>query len=267
MELNIRPAGQRGRFYPYSAGDIEKMFKKWNLIADENAMTFPHIIPEAMICPHAGYVYSGFTAHTAHRLMPRKNPERILIVGPSHYVYIEGMSIGIFDAYETPFGHIKVDREGVKFLTERHSFTFSERAHYSEHSTETQFPFVKYYNPGTTIIELIYGNVHEDELAEVIRNYLQLPGSAVVISTDLSHYYPQEQANRLDAYCLEAVRHRDLYLLDKACEACGKTGISAILQTAKSSKWQAEITDYRTSGDVSGDFDAVVGYMSAVFFG
>jgi len=265
MEL-IRKAGNRGKFYPSDAAVIEQMIKQWNLIVRENGLEFPHIRPEAVVCPHAGYVYSGFTANTAHRLIPRSRPEHILVVGPSHHVYIEGMSLGNFDAYETPFGLLKGDTEAAEYLARLYPFTFSAEAHYLEHSTETQFPFIKYYNPDTKITELIYGRVSPSEIAAVITAFKKLPRSVVVVSTDLSHYYPQEQANRLDAYCLEAVKHLDLYMLNKGCEACGKPGLAAIIETARAREWKAEVLDYRTSGDVTGDYSAVVGYMSAAFY-
>ncbi len=265
MEL-IRKAGNIGRFYPSDAEQIRLMFKKWELICQENALEFPHLKPEAVVCPHAGYVYSGFTAYVAHRLLPRKNPQRVLVVGPSHHVFIEGMSLGVFDAYETPFGLLKGDRFGGEFLTEHFDFNFSPYAHGIEHSTETQFPFIKFFNPDIQILELIYGNVSPAGLKNVIKTFMQLPGSVVVISTDLSHYYTQEQANRLDSYCLESLKHKDLYLLEKGCEACGKTGLGSIIDLGNETGWKAEILDYRTSGDVTGDYSAVVGYMSAVFY-
>jgi len=265
MEL-IRKAGNRGRFYPSDPAVIEQMIKQWNLILVENGMDFPHIRPEATVCPHAGYIYSGFTANTAHRLIPRSKPQHVLVVGPSHHVYIEGMSLGNFDGYETPFGLLAGDTEAAEYLSHVYPFTFSAEAHYLEHSTETQFPFLKYYNPDVKIVELIYGQVSPADIAMVMTAFKKLPGSVIVVSTDLSHYYPQEQANRLDAYCIEAVKHLDLYMLDKGCEACGKPGLAAIIQTAKAHEWKSEVLDYRTSGDITGDYSGVVGYMSAAFY-
>ncbi len=266
MELIIRKAGNRGKFYPVTAAEIEKMIGRWNKIIVQYDLEYKHIVPEAIISPHAGYIYSGFTANVAHRIMPRKKPERILVVGPSHHVYIDGMSMGDFDGYETPFGILEADKEGMAILQEKFPFVFAERAHFLEHSTETQFPFIKYYNPGVKIIELIYGNVSYDDLSSVLDYYKQLPGSAIVISSDLSHFYPQEQANRLDNYCLEAVKTKDMFMLDRACEACGKTGIGAIIETALKFNWRSEVLDYRTSGDITGEYSSVVGYMSAAFY-
>ncbi|NPA42966.1 MAG: AmmeMemoRadiSam system protein B [Chlorobi bacterium] len=262
----IRRAGNRGKFYPSDGAVIEKMILQWNAILDEHGMTFPGIVPEATVCPHAGYVYSGFTANTAHRLIPRKEPLHVLVVGPSHHVYIDGMSLGVFDGYETPFGTLAGDPEAVKFLRQVYPFTFAPQAHFLEHSTETQFPFLKYYNPDVKVTEVIYGTAGPGEVAKVIAAFKQLPRSVVVVSTDLSHYYPQEEANKLDAICIEAVKTLDVSLLDRGCEACGKTGLAAVIQTAALAGWKSEVLDYRTSGDVTGDYSAVVGYMSAAFY-
>ncbi len=258
---SIRKAGNRGKFYPASAGEIRRMIDYWNSLTGDR----PKVVPQTAVCPHAGYVYSGYTANSAHRLIPEAKPGRVLVIGPSHHVYIEGMSLGVFDAYETPFGLVPGDAALTDWLSDKFVFDFSARAHYLEHSTETQFPFLAYYNPGIKIVELIYGNVSPEVLSQVISHAKSLPGTAVVVSTDLSHYYDQRTANRLDKHCIEAVLQKNTAFLSQ-CEACGKSGLDAVIRVAQAEGWQPLLTDYRTSGDVTGEFDAVVGYLGAVFY-
>ncbi len=267
MEL-IRPAGNAGKFYPDDPELITKMIVKWNVILDENVTdkTIFKLPSKAVISPHAGYVYSGFTANFAHRILGMHNPKRIVIVGPSHHVFIRGISAGYFDAYETPFGLLNGDTAYLRELSENFNFTFDERAHNLEHSTETQFPFIKYYNPSVKIVELIYGETDYLDLADIFEFVLRDQDNAVVVSTDLSHYHPQEIAYEKDNNCLVAFEYKNIELCLDKCEACGKIGLAGIIKTAKDRYLNTKVLDYRTSGDITGDKSAVVGYMSGLVY-
>ncbi len=267
MEL-IRPAGNSGKFYPHNAKEIEQMIATWNEILDKNLKdkSVFKTPAKAIVSPHAGYVYSGFTANYAHRVLGSRHPKRVVVVGPSHHVYVRGISAGYFDAYETPFGMLKGDTEYLKELSQYFSFTFEEEAHYLEHSTETQFPFLKYYNPDIKIVELIYGNTDYLELADIFEYILRDPDNAIVISTDLSHFHPQQEAREIDNYCLVAFEYKNIELSLEKCEACGKLGLTGIIKTANDLYLNTKILDYRTSGDITGDTSSVVGYMSGVVY-
>ncbi len=267
MEL-IRPAGNSGKFYPHQAGEIEQMILAWNNILDKNVTdkSVFKIQPKAIVAPHAGYVYSGFTANFAHRILGSRQPKRIVVVGPSHHVYVRGISAGYFDAYETPFGLLKGDVAYLKELSQYFNFTFEEEAHYLEHSTETQFPFIKYYNPDVKIVELIYGNTDYLDLADIFEFVLRDKDNAIVISTDLSHFHTQSKAHEKDNYCLVAFEYKNIELSLEKCEACGKLGLTGIIKTANDLYLDTKILDYRTSGDITGDKSSVVGYMSGVVY-
>jgi len=267
MEL-IRPAGNAGKFYPDDPELITKMIIRWNDILDKNVedKTVFNIQPKAIVAPHAGYVYSGFTANYAHRILGAEKPKRVIVAGPSHHVFIRGISAGYFDAYETPFGLLQGDPAYLRKLSEVFNFTFEEEAHEVEHSTETQFPFIKYYSPDTKIIELIYGDADYLDLADLFEYILRDKDNALVISTDLSHYFPQETAHEKDNNCLVAFEYKNIELSLYKCEACGKTGLSGIIKTAKDLYLNTKILDYRTSGDITGDTSAVVGYMSGMVY-
>jgi AmmeMemoRadiSam system protein B len=267
MEL-IRPEGNSGKFYPDDPELIKKMIIQWNDILDKNVtdQNIFKLAPKAIVAPHAGYVYSGFTANFAHRVLGSRHPKRIIVVGPSHHVYIRGISAGYYDAYETPFGLLKGDPDYLRELSDKFDFTFEEEAHYLEHSTETQFPFIKYYEPEAKVIELIYGNTDYLELADLFEYILRDKHNAIVVSTDLSHYFPQETANEKDNNCLVAFEYQNIELALEKCEACGKLGLIGIIKTAKDLYLKTKVLDYRTSGDITGDKSAVVGYMSGVVY-
>ncbi len=261
-----RLASVAGAFYPASCPEIETLIAQFNSILDQ-ALAESDVLsikPRAIISPHAGYIYSGFTANIAHRVLANSRPKRVIVIGPSHRVYLKGVSGSFYDAYETPCGDLEIDREYLEHLGTKFDISFVPEAH-QEHSTETQMPFIKHYLPDSKVIELVYGDMDPLYLAAMCEYILSDPDNAIVISTDLSHYYPKEKAEILDSYCLKAVHDLDVELLHKGCEACGKIGMEAIIIAAKALGLKPVILDYRTSADATGDESAVVGYMSAAF--
>ncbi len=127
-------------------------------------------------------------------------------------------------------------------------------------------PFIEHYFPKVPIIELVYGEVQCQELVDVIVALLHNEDNVVVISSDLSHFYPLKKANKHDNICLSALSTLDREALHKGCEACGFMGIEAMIGAAKELKLNAKLLDYRTSADASGDEKSVVGYLSAMFY-
>ena len=264
--MTIRKDAVAGQFYPTSADEIEKMITHYNAILDEHVdMQALLAMPaRAVIVPHAGYVYSGFTANVAHRILGAQALERVVVIGPSHRVYLEGVSVAAYDTYETPLGVLQVDTALVSQLRREYDVQFAPDAH-AEHSTEVQMPFIKHYLPDVSIVELVYGKEEPQHLSYIIDMLLQDPKTGVVISTDLSHYYDIEKAQRLDSICLDAVAKLDPLELHQGCEACGKIGVEAMILSARAEGLKPHILDYRTSADASGDKSQVVGYASVAF--
>jgi len=260
-----RLAGVRGEFYPKSCSEIKKMINGWNKIVDEKLTEKSVLkeIPRAIISPHAGYIYSGFTANFAHRLLANSKAKRVIVIGPSHRVHINGMSGSEMKLYETPCGDLEIDGDYLKLIKKSFPIEFSKKAHSVEHSTETQMPFIKHYLPNAKIIEFIYGNADYRKIAKLISEILKDKNNVVVISTDLSHFYTQENAKKLDNICLNAILKKDVSMLEHGCEACGIIGVKAMLEVAKSLNMRVDLLDYRTSADASGDRSSVVGYVSA----
>ena len=264
--MTIRKDAVAGQFYPDSPTEIEKMIEHYNTILDEHLKDKEvlNLVPRAIIVPHAGYVYSAFTANFAFRLLANTHAKRVVVIGPSHRVYLTGTSVSDYDTYETPFGELPIDKSLVKDLEEKFGLIFAPDAHH-EHSTEVQMPFIKRYDPDAKVVELVYGDENPARLTEVIDYLLDDPDTVVVISTDLSHYYDIEKANKLDSVCMQAVADLDPTKLHQGCEACGKIGVEAVLLAAQKRHLKPVLLDYRTSADASGDESQVVGYMSAAF--
>ena len=264
--MSVRKDAVAGQFYPANKEEIEKMFAHYNKIVDEaiKDRSILELKPRAIIVPHAGYVYSAFTANIAFRVLKNSHAKRVVVIGPSHRVYLQGTSVAEFDSYETPMGSLKIDRTLSDTLIEKFALHFQADAH-AEHSTEVQMPFVKEYLGNPQVVELVYGAESPQNLAKVIEYLLEDEETVVVISTDLSHYYTVEKAKELDSICLEAIATLNTQELHQGCEACGIIGVEAMLIAAKKLQLKAQIMDYRTSADASGDKVKVVGYASVIF--
>ena len=258
--MSIRRSYFDGSFYPERSEEIARYIEAFDAVKHEVL----HLHPRALIVPHAGYVYSGFTANLAYtQLEPQRR--RVIVIGPSHRVAYDGMSVSLYDAYETPFGNLDVDRAYAQTLKERFGLGFEEAMH-REHSTEVQMPFIKHYLADARVVEIVYGRQEPQALSEVIAWLLADEANLVVISTDLSHFYTEEEANALDSICLKAIADEDIALLHRGCEACGKIGVEAMVLAAKRLGLHSKLLDYRTSAWASKDTSRVVGYTSALFY-
>ena len=260
-----RQSAVSGTFYHHDAAALEAEFQYFDDVA---AKHFPHLhtmpIPRALIVPHAGYMYSGFTASCAYRSVPYGHYDRVVVLGPSHRIYLKGVSGCLFEGYDTPFGMLPFNEKTYVLLQEQKLINAHKEAH-QEHSTEVQFPFIYRYFKALPTLELVYGENTHEHLCAVVRMILTDPRCLLIVSTDLSHFYKQEEAHERDKACIEAIESLHVRGLDAhGCEACGKAGVKALLDAASSLGWSVQGLDYRTSGDITGDKSRVVGYYSAL---
>jgi MEMO1 family protein len=265
--MRTREMSVSGSFYPAKATEINRMIEQFNTILESHPTLFQrisHLNGNAVIVPHAGWVYSGFTANIAFRLLGAQRFKTVVVIGPSHRIGFEGVSIAQCETYQTPLGEIKTDQTLLQELQENFFLPYFQQAHH-EHSTEVQMPFIKYYLDGAQVIELVYAYAKPDLLEPIMTYCLGRPETAIVISTDLSHYYSLSEAKQLDSLCLDAIHDKNSVALHQGCEACGIIGIEAILNVARSKDLHPTLLDYRTSADASGDTSQVVGYASVLF--
>ncbi len=268
MSSGSRKAAVKGHFYPTKCSKVKAAFAQYNrkFNAIPIAKKIQKIIPRATIVPHAGYIYSGFTANFAYRFLKQAKAKRIIVIGPSHHYYFQGISGSYYETYETPCGHLEIDSPYLFALAKKFKLVFRPQAHEKEHSTEVQMPFIKHYFPHSKVIELIYSDTTAKTLAPLITALLQNKDNAVVISSDLSHFHSLEEAKVFDENCLRGIAKLDLSELANGCKACGLIGMQAMILATKQLKLSSKLLDYRTSADASGDSSSVVGYMSAMFY-
>lgn len=255
--MNARPLAVAGMFYPEDGEEIARLVAH----AKEHAPalgTFSH----ALIVPHAGYIYSGITASLAYASCA--TPKRVVVIGPSHRVRLNGASVAQYTHVPTPCGALAIDTAFCTLLREHFEWLgFFPLAH-QEHSTEVQMPLLKCFFPQVRVVEIVYGTLSHENLAGLVRLCLDAPETLVVISTDLSHFYPLAQAKEKDNACIEAIKALHVKELE-GCEACGITGVKALVEVAASYPLTPNVLEYRTSFERSGDASSVVGYVSVTF--
>jgi len=262
--MSERKLAVSGTFYPNDKDEVTRYIEHFNQVLEKNNITTDTTIDsKAIIVPHAGYIYSGFTANMVYRYIPQ-DIKNIIVIGPSHKFAFSGASVALYDSYPTPFGDLVINRKLTQKLIDKFDFLgFDDKVH-CEHSTETQFPFIKYYTDNVEVVEIVYSDCNFNNIAKVIEYLMADDKNLVVISSDLSHFYTLEEAKVKDSICVKAIQKKDIELLNEGCEACGMIGIKAMLKVAKELTLKTKIIDYRTSADTSGDKSRVVGYLSAI---
>ena len=259
---NIRKPAVAGMFYPQSKTELRRMV---NGYLKNVKKTKSKGVLKALICPHAGYVYSGPIAASAYALLKDKYFKKTIIIGPSHRSYLDKPSIPDVDYYETPLGLMPLWKDKNSFM-KTGNFTSQPAAHKREHCLEVQIPFLQIVMPKTQILPILMGqNRVESTARHLIRHMESNHDTFLIVSTDLSHYHAYEKANTLDKQCVETILANNIN--KAACqEACGLYPILVLMHLAEHFSWKAELLDLRNSGDTAGKKDRVVGYAAMAFY-
>lgn len=263
-ELVRRPMPNAALFYPKECLKLQRQFAAFRNRAQHAKKRMLKQTPRAIIVPHAGYDFSGYTADLVYRSALKSRAKRVILIGPSHHTYFKGISAFTGEAFATPCGILRSDTSYLQQLKQRFSLQEWDALYHKEHSTEVQLPFINHYMPEKKVIELVYGEMTPQALFAMMQYLLKDRNNLVVVSSDLSHYYSQEEAYKRDLVCLQGVEALDETRLKHGCEACGYTGVEALVHAAHTLGLHSEMIDYRTSADASGDKEHVVGYMGAI---
>jgi len=254
-----RPAALAGRWYPGDPDELSATVRRYLSSADAPPVDRPVV---AVVSPHAGHVYSGPMAGRAFSAV-RGAYARVVMIGPAHRVAFRGVSAGDFASYEIPTASFPVDRAAIADLESRGLVSCVPEAHADEHCLEILLPFLAETVGPLPILPLLAGHTRGAEVARVLDATLG-PDDLLVLSSDLSHYQPYDDARRRDLATLEAiVGGRGEHL--GGHDACGYLGIQAGLAVAARRGWRATLLGYQSSGDTAGDKDAVVGYGAVAF--
>ena len=277
--MSVRPPAVAGTFYAGSRDALVKQIEGCFL-----HRLGPGKLPEVaegalkrvvgLVCPHAGYMYSGpVAAHSYYRLASDGRPEVVVILGPNHHGVGSAIATVRGGVWRTPLGDVEVDGEVAMKIVEYSGIVdLDENAHRYEHSIEVQLPFLQYLYGDefrfVPIAMLMQDSQSSVELGRAIAKALSGMNAVVIASTDLTHYEPQETASKKDNAVIKAILDLDVDSLYKTVMSlnvsmCGYgPAAAAITASREAGANTAKLLSYKTSGDVTGDFSAVVGYAA-----
>jgi hypothetical protein len=280
--VKVRRPCQAGAFYEGTSDALKRQIEK--CFTDKlGPGELPEVVKTAprevigLICPHAGYMFSGpVAAHAYYRLALDGKPDVVVIFGPNHTGYGSGLAVMNEGVWRTPLGDVEIDGEMAnQIVYESRTVDIDDSAHSYEHSIEVQLPFLQYlYGSGFKIVPICF--LMQDlssarEVGQAVAKVLLDKKAVIIASSDMTHYEPQESAERKDKKALEAIEAMDEARFQSIIEthnitACGHGPIAALITAAKIlGGREAKLLCYKTSGDVTGDYSSVVGYAAVCF--
>jgi MEMO1 family protein len=252
-----RPAAVAGLFYPAEPATLRSQIAGFLTASspDNSGRT-----PKLLIVPHAGTVYSGAVAAYAYSLLPpwRDRIRRVVLIGPAHRVAVSGLAAPGVEAFETPLGRIPLDRAALADLDELGPVARDDSAHAAEHSLEVQLPFLQLVLDEFALVPLVAGDARPAAVAQALECLWGGDETLIVISSDLSHYLPQERAQATDRATAQQILALDARI--DFSQACGAVPVNGALMAARSHGLVARLLALRDSADVTGDVRRVVGY-------
>jgi len=280
--LRVRRPAYAGTFYegtePSLKGQIEECFthelgpKALPNVADGK---LKHTV--GLISPHAGFMYSGsVAAHGYYHLALDGKPDLIAIFGPNHTGMGSGLAVMREGAWQTPLGEVEIDTTTAdSIVRESRLIDVDDGAHLREHSIEVQLPWLQYlYGSSFKFVPICF--LMQDlqssrEVGVAVAKALRDKNALVIASTDMTHYEPQKVAEKKDKAVIEAalkLEEEKVYSTVETLQVsmCGYGPVIAAITAAKElGARNGQLLCYKTSGDVVGDYSAVVGYASMMF--
>lgn len=278
----VRRPTQAGAFYEGDAESLKRQIEECFLhkfgpgkIPKVAETSLKNII--GLICPHAGYMFSGpVAAHAYYELALDGKPDTVVIFGPNHTGYGSALAVMNEGFWHTPLGDVEIDSEAAnKIAKEANIIDVDDSAHRFEHSIEVQLPFLQYlYGQDFKIVPICFlmqDLLSAKEIGKAVARVLAGKNTAVIASSDMTHYESQQSAAKKDRQALEAVEAMDgdrFYSVveSQRISACGYGPIVALISAAKIlGAKEAKLLSYKTSGDIIGDYSSVVGYAAVCF--
>jgi len=253
----LRPAAVAGSFYPSNAARLAAAVE--HLLRGAGAVLAAPSL-QGLIVPHAGYRYSGPIAASGYSLLraSASTIDRLVLIGPAHFVSLYGAAVPAADAWLTPLGPVGIDGDLV-----RHACALGARVddapHAPEHALEVQLPFLQIVLDHNVPILPVAVGVAETEWVADLLGVLLGSGTFLIVSTDLSHYHADATAKARDRRTAAAITARDADAIGRD-DACGVFALRGALEWARRADLAVGLLDLRTSADTAGDPSRVVGY-------
>jgi len=261
--LTTRPAAVAGTFYPADPATLRGAVDRLLAAAAPARGAAPAV--KALIVPHAGYVYSGPIAAAAYARLAAAAAgiRRVVLLGPAHRVPFRGLALPGVDRFATPLGAVAIDAAGAAIARRLPQVADNAAAHADEHSLEVQLPFLQRVLGEFALVPLVVGAATGESVAALLDLLWGGPETLIVISSDLSHYHPYHDAQRMDRATAAAILDLAPRLDHDA--ACGATPVNGLLLAARRRGLAPALLDLRNSGDTAGDRRQVVGYAAFGF--
>ena len=265
----VRAAAVAGTFYPADPAALRRTVAELLDVArrrlpDPPANRSPIA---ALLLPHAGYAYSGSTAALGYAALARdraaEGVRRVVLLGPTHRVAIDGLALPGVAAFATPLGEVAITPVPSDLRATLPQLVEHRAAHALEHALEVHLPFLQVVLPHALVLPLAVGRAAPDVVAAVLDALVDGPETLVVISSDLSHYHPHDEAEVRDRATVAQIRRLQPPLTHE--QACGATPANGLLALAQRRGWEATLLGRCTSGDTAGDRRRVVGYAAVAF--
>jgi len=260
----IRKPAVAGAFYP---GDEKVLAQMINGFLNESvSVKLPGKL-KAIVVPHAGYIYSGIVAGAGFKLLKELDKEKkwkVLLLGPSHFSFIKGAVSPEVEGWETPLGTVLV-KNILDEIKKSDAIIQQENVFTEEHSLEVEVPFLQMVMKKWILYPLCLGDLNPKILAIDLKDFAERDDVVIVVSSDLSHYFPYEDAVAIDENANEYIPKIAVNDVKEKVEACGIKGILTLLHLADVLGWKGHFVDYKNSGDTAGDKSQVVGYGCYAF--
>jgi AmmeMemoRadiSam system protein B len=272
--LDIRPSPIAGTWYEGRPETLKRQIDSY--LDNANLPELPGEVI-AVVAPHAGHRYSGAVAGYAFAALRDRRPDLVAVISPMHHPYPQPLITSSHDAYATPLGSIPIDKSAVEALSVALQadlgMGLSPVSHDPEHSLEIELPFLQRTLASEFKLLPVMLRAQDprvsESLGKALAGLLRDKNYALVASTDLSHFYDQETARKLDSEMLrqiEAFSPAGVFEAERTGKgfACGHAAVAAVLWAAKElGADMVKLLHYATSGDVTGDYSGVVGYGAA----
>ena len=267
--MKYRMPAVAGSFYPAQATQLNHEVMLL-LSAVKVPTTVERILekkrPKALIVPHAGYCFSGAIAASAYACLKKSANviQRVILLGPSHQVALQGCAIPSYDIFASPNGDIRIDQQACQQLVDLGLVSVNDQAHVWEHSLEVQLPFLHCCLPNFQLVPIVVGRCPPETIANLVSVFAKSSNTLVVVSSDLSHYHAYHDAQVIDQKTITKIEHLEPII--QADEACGCEAINGLLYFCHQHHWQVQLIQQANSGDSSpyGDKNKVVGYASFI---
>ena len=220
----------------------------------------------AIILPHAGYIYSGWTAAHAGRVLSADQFPKVILLGPDHRIGLKSAAISDTTAYETPLGQINLHKDSDKLRRQTDLFQSLPISQDKEHSLEVILPFLQHYLHYFKLVPVVVGHGNVPQISNALDSITDRD-TLLVVSSDLSHYLSYTEAVIRDNETIDEILSLTPDTLTSTDNrACGKVPLLILSEIARRNHWQPQLLHYSNSGDTAGDRTRVVGYAAIAFW-